>query len=95
MTRKVEGLNRLRSEERVEMHPEDAKELNIKDGEEMTLVSRRGEVRVKVKISSSSPRGVFSMSFHFAESPVNRLTSSACDPVAKIPELKVCAVKRG
>jgi anaerobic selenocysteine-containing dehydrogenase len=32
------------------------------------------------------------MSFHFAESPVNALTNPALDPVAKIPELKVCAV---
>jgi formate dehydrogenase (NADP+) alpha subunit len=95
MTRKVDGLNLLRGEERVEVHPEDAKDLGVGDGEMVTLVSRRGEVRVKVKTSDASPRGVFSMSFHFAESPVNRLTSPACDPVAKIPELKVCAVKMG
>jgi predicted molibdopterin-dependent oxidoreductase YjgC len=33
------------------------------------------------------------MTFHFAESPTNLLTSSAVDPVAKIPETKVCAVR--
>ena len=33
------------------------------------------------------------MSFHFAESPTNVLTNPALDPVAKIPELKVCAVR--
>ena len=95
MTRKVEGLNQLRGEERVEVNPEDAKEMGVQDGEVVTLISRRGEVKVKVKTSHASPKGVFSMSFHFAESPVNRLTSPACDPVAKIPELKVCAVRKG
>jgi anaerobic selenocysteine-containing dehydrogenase len=33
------------------------------------------------------------MSFHFAESPTNKLTNPAVDPVAKTPELKVCAVR--
>ncbi len=33
------------------------------------------------------------MTFHFAESPTNRLTNPAFDPVAKIPEFKVCAVR--
>jgi predicted molibdopterin-dependent oxidoreductase YjgC len=33
------------------------------------------------------------MTFHFAESPTNMLTNSALDPVAKIPEYKVCAVR--
>ena len=93
MTRKVEGLNALHSEERVEVHPEDARALGIQEGEMVRLVSRRGEVTVKAKITSASPPGVFSMTFHFGESPVNRLTNPACDPVAKIPELKVCAVR--
>jgi predicted molibdopterin-dependent oxidoreductase YjgC len=36
---------------------------------------------------------VVSMDFHFVESPANLLTNPALDPVAKIPELKVCAVR--
>lgn len=95
MTRKVEGLNILHGEERVEVNPEDAKALGIQEGKMVRLVSRRGEVTVRAKITPASPPGVFSMSFHFAECPVNRLTNSACDPVAKIPELKVCAVRMG
>jgi predicted molibdopterin-dependent oxidoreductase YjgC len=94
MTRKVEGLNVLHGDERVEVNPVDAKALGIREGEKVRLVSRRGEVIVKAKITPASPPGVFSMSFHFAETPVNRLTNSACDPVAKIPELKVCAVRK-
>jgi anaerobic selenocysteine-containing dehydrogenase len=40
-----------------------------------------------------SPVGVVFMTFHFAESPANLLTNPALDPVAKIPEYKVCAVR--
>ncbi|MBL7175026.1 MAG: formate dehydrogenase subunit alpha [Desulfobacteraceae bacterium] len=94
MTRKVEGINMLHGEELVEVNPEDAKSLGIADGEIIRLISRRGEVTVKVRITPASPQGVLCMSFHFAETPTNTLTNPAVDPVAKIPELKVCAVKK-
>jgi predicted molibdopterin-dependent oxidoreductase YjgC len=58
------------------------------------LVSRRGDLAVKAKVTPVSPPGVVSMSFHFSETPTNVLTNSALDPVAKIPELKVCAVRK-
>ena len=57
------------------------------------VISRRGKVTARAKITEASPAGMISMSFHFAESPTNRLTNPALDPVAKIPELKVCAVR--
>ncbi len=93
MTRKVEGLNALRSEEWVEINPKDAKELGIGDGEMVKVISRRGEVATKAKVTEDSPAGVVTMTFHFAESPTNRLTNPALDPIAKIPEYKVCAVR--
>jgi len=93
MTRKVEGLNILRRHEMVEMNPEDAATLGISDGEVVRVVSRRGEVTTKVKVTDVSPPGVVSMSFHFSESPTNILTNPALDPEAKIPEFKVCAVR--
>ena len=93
LTRKVNGLNVLRSEELVEMNPVDAKALGLADGQRVKVVSRRGEVTAKLKITPVSPPGVISMTFHFAESPTNVLTNPAVDPVAKIPELKVCAVR--
>jgi predicted molibdopterin-dependent oxidoreductase YjgC len=55
--------------------------------------SRRGKIEVKVQITRRVPEGVIFIPFHFAESPANALTNSAFDPVAKIPEYKVCAVK--
>ncbi len=93
MTRKVEGLNTLLPEEFVEINPSDAGKLTVADGEWVKVASRRGEVRVKAKVTQLTPVGVVSMDFHFAESPVNRLTNPAFDPVSKIPEFKACAVR--
>jgi len=93
MTRKVEGIGVLHGEELIEINPEDANALGIANGEKVKVISRRGEVTARVKVTPASPQGVLCMSFHFAESPANILTNPAVDPVAKIPELKVCAVK--
>ena len=93
MSRKVNGLNIFRSEEQVEINPEDALRLGVADGEKVKIVSRRGEVVAKAKVTETSPVGVVFMTFHFAESPTNVLTNPALDPVSKIPEFKVCAVR--
>ncbi len=93
MTRKVKGLNQLRSQEYVEINPEDATKWGIIDGEKVKVVSRRGEVTAVAKITVVSPPGVISMTFHFAESPTNVVTNPALDPVAKTPEFKVAAVR--
>jgi anaerobic selenocysteine-containing dehydrogenase len=93
MTRKIAGLNVFRGEELVEINPLDAKKLQLADGEKIKVISRRGEVKAKAKVTPASPPGVVAMSFHFAESPTNTVTNPALDPVAKIPELKVCAVR--
>jgi formate dehydrogenase alpha subunit len=93
MTRKVAGLNVLRREGEVEMNPADALKLGIADGDRVKVASRRGEVVAKANVTETSPEGVVFMTFHFAESPANRLTNPALDPVAKIPEYKVCAVR--
>jgi anaerobic selenocysteine-containing dehydrogenase len=89
----VKGLNKLCPEELVEINPADATKLGVSDGQQVKVVSRRGEVKAKAKVTQASPPGVVSMTFHFAESPTNQLTNPALDPVAKIPELKVCAVR--
>lgn len=93
MTRKVAGLNVLKKEGEVEINPADAAKLGIADGDRVKVVSRRGEVVTKANVTEVSPAGVVFMTFHFAESPANRLTNPALDPVAKIPEYKVCAVR--
>jgi len=93
MTRKVRGLNVLDGEGMVEINPEDASALGIGDGEMVQVISRRGVVTAKAKVTEVSPVKVVTMNFHFAESPTNVLTNPALDPVAKIPEFKVCAVR--
>lgn len=93
MTRRVAGLNQLRSEELLEISPEDARALGIGKGEIVEVSSRRGKVNVKARVTDRSPQGVVFMTFHFAEPATNVLTNPALDPVAKIPEFKVCAVK--
>jgi len=93
VTRKVKGLNILLGEGLVEINPGDASALGVADGEMVKVISRRGEVVAKAKVTEVSPLGVVFMTFHFAESPTNMLTNPALDPVAKIPELKVCAVR--
>jgi len=93
MTRRVGGLNVLKPRAEVEMNPADASKLGIADGEMVRVTSRRGEVTVNAKLTTVSPVGVVFMSFHFAEGPANLLTNDAFDPVAKIPEYKVSAVR--
>jgi predicted molibdopterin-dependent oxidoreductase YjgC len=93
MTRKVKGLNAIHGEELVEINPGDASTLGIADGDMVKVTSRRGEVVAKAKVTGTSPLGVVSMDFHFAESATNVLTNPVLDPVAKIPEFKVCAVR--
>ncbi len=93
MTRKVFGLNLIEPEGVVEINPEDASRLTIVQGDTVKVSSRRGEVVTKAKVTEAVPPGVVFMAFHFAESAANILTNPKLDPVSKIPELKVAAVR--
>jgi len=93
VTRRVFGLFFLEPEGTVEISPSDARQLNINDGELVTVISRRGHVTTRTKVTEACLPGVVYMSFHFAESPANTLTNPALDPVSKISEFKVCAVR--
>ncbi|MFH0965703.1 MAG: formate dehydrogenase subunit alpha [Planctomycetota bacterium] len=76
-----------------EVHPKDAAELGIEDGEAVRIVSRRGEVVIGARIVDKTLPGTVFLSFHWKEAPANALTIAALDPEAKIPEYKVCAVR--
>ncbi len=94
VTRKSKGLSEIYPEGVVEVNPEDAARLGIQPDDGLVEVaSRRGSVKVKAKKSDRLPPGVVFMTFHFKEAAANLLTLDALDPVAKIPEYKVCAVK--
>jgi formate dehydrogenase alpha subunit len=92
MTRRVVGLDQLQPEERLRIHPVDAAKLDLTDGEWTQVASRRGQVRVRAQVTEQMRPGVVFMTFHFVEALGNVLTNPALDPVAKIPEYKVCAV---
>jgi formate dehydrogenase major subunit len=62
-------------------------------GDNVKVSSRRGSIKVKARISEGISRGVVFIPFHFKEAAANVLTNTALDPISKIPELKVCAVK--
>jgi len=93
MTRRCQGLDEIYPESLAEINPSDAQELGVEDGEMVRIASRRGEVEVKAKVTERAPRGVVFMNFHFNEAAANILTNPALDPVGKIPEYKVCAVR--
>ncbi|HUT75434.1 MAG TPA: formate dehydrogenase subunit alpha [Armatimonadota bacterium] len=77
----------------VEINPAAAAELGLGDGDRAKVISRRGEITIACRLTERVERGVVFIPFHFAESAANVLTNAALDPQAKIPELKVCAVR--
>ena len=93
MTRLGKGTRERYPESLAEIHPADAAKLGIEDGQRVRVTSRRGTVEAKAKITGRSDQGMVFMNFHFHEAAVNLLTNPALDPVAKIPEYKVCAVR--
>ena len=92
MSRHSLHLNEYYPEGSIEINPFDARKLGCKDGDLLEVKSRRGEMHVKAKVTDRSPAGVVFATFHFREAAVNLLTIDKLDPIAKIPEYKVCAV---
>ncbi len=91
MTRKSAAINQVSPTGYVEIHIEDAGKLGIADGDRVEVVTRRGRVSTLAKVTRNIERGWLFMPFHFREGPANMLTIDALDPLAKIPEYKVCA----
>jgi len=93
MTRRVEGLEKLDGRELLRIHSQDASRLGVADSQTLWVVSRRGEVLVRAGVTEACARETMSLTFHFAETSTDVLTHAALDPVAKIPETEVCAVR--
>ena len=93
-TRRIGPLVNQYPEPRIEMHPQLAKELGIEDGDWATAESRRGSITLQAHlVTTIRPDTVF-ISYHWpGKKSVNQLTISAQDPISKIPEYKVCAVR--
>lgn len=93
MSRHSEVLDKLVSVGAMEINPNDAQGLGISEGAPVKVSSRRGCIEIAARVTDRVPPGTVFLAFHFREAPANRLTIAALDPVAKIPEFKVCAVK--
>ena len=93
MTRRVWTLSREFPGNFVELHPDDAKSLGVKENWKVRVSSRRGSVLARVRITADIRRGVVFMPFHYGGNPANALTGSRTDPVTDTPALKLNAVR--
>ena len=95
MTRRSHLLDREEPGGFVELHPDDAKRLGVAERDPLLVASRRGELRVRARLTEMVLPGVAFIPFHFAEAAANALTNNVLDPESAIPEFKVCAVRIG
>ncbi len=93
MTRRAEGLMEVYGQSLIEVNPEDATRLGLNGNQRVRVTSRRGSIEAQAWVTERVPPGMVYANFHFPDASANELTIAALDPVAKIPEYKVCAVK--
>jgi formate dehydrogenase major subunit/formate dehydrogenase alpha subunit len=93
MTRRAKGLMQVYGEALVEVNPADAERLGLNGRKRVKVTSRRGSIEADAWVTERVPPGMVYANFHFPEASANELTIAALDPVSKIPEYKVCAVK--
>ncbi|MFA5873175.1 MAG: molybdopterin dinucleotide binding domain-containing protein [Anaerolineales bacterium] len=93
MTRRAKGLMGVYGRALVEVNPEDAARWNAKDGTHLRVTSRRGSIEAEAWVTDRVPPGMVFANFHFPETSANILTHASLDPVAKIPEYKIVAVR--
>jgi formate dehydrogenase (NADP+) alpha subunit len=93
MTRKAGGLNACLNQEVVEVNPDDARQLNLGEGDMIKVTSHHGQVEVQAHLTDNIPPGLVYMNFHFAKVRTNSLFGQAADPQTKTPDYKVCAVR--
>lgn len=93
-THRVPQLQELSSDSEVEINPTTARQYGVEDGQLVTLVTRRGSANFKVKLDPNIRMDTVFTTFHWAgERSANRLTNPVLDPVSRMPEFKVCAVR--
>ena len=93
MTRRSQVLDALRPQAEITVNPDDLAALGLSDGDAIRMESRRGGLTATARADARLPRGLVFMAFCYAEAAANWLTNPVLDPVAKIPELKVSAVR--
>ncbi len=93
MTRRARGLLEIYPEALIEVNPLDAEHMGIDGRKRVRVSSRRGSIEAEAWVTERVPPGMVYANFHFPEASANELTIAALDPVSKIPEYKICAVK--
>lgn len=93
MTRRAAGLMEVYGQALIEVNPSDAAHLGLNGNKRVRVTSRRGQIEAEAWVTDRVPPGMIFANFHFPEASANELTLAALDPVAKIPEYKICAVK--
>jgi assimilatory nitrate reductase catalytic subunit len=93
-TRRIGPLVDQYPEPRVEIHPKLAQKYGIADGEWVTVESRRGTITLRAQVVTTIRPDTVFIPYHWpGRQAANQLTIAAQDPVSKIPEYKVCAVR--
>jgi assimilatory nitrate reductase catalytic subunit len=93
-TRRIGPLVEQYPEPRVEIHPQLSGQLSIRDGEWVVVESRRGNCTLRAQVVRTIRPDTIFVPYHWAgPRSINQLTISAQDPISKIPEYKVCAVR--
>jgi nitrate reductase NapA len=94
MTRRVPELHLAFPNAVAYLHPEDAKALNVRRGDEIEIASRRGSMksRVETRGRNKVPRGLVYVPFFDASQLINKVTLDATDPISLQTDFKKCAV---
>ena len=94
MTRRCKTLDNEVKTGFIEINTDDAKELEIINGEIVKTSSRRGEIEIPARVTDDIKKGIVNIPMHFTECAANMLTNSdSFDPKCKMVELKACAIK--
>jgi nitrate reductase (cytochrome) len=95
MTQRVPELYKAVPDALVYMHPDDATKKNLRRGDEVRVVSRRGEIRSRIETRGRNkpPKGLVFVPWFDASQLINKVTLDATDPLSKQTDYKKCAVK--
>jgi len=95
MTRRVPELHRAFPDAVIFMHPQDARDRALRRGDEVRVISRRGEIKTRVETRGRNkpPQGLVFVPWFDESQLINKVTLDATDPISKQTDFKKCAVK--
>ena len=95
MTQRVPELFKAVPNALCYMHPDEAKKRSLRRGDEIKVISRRGEMRTRVETRGRNkpPMGLVFVPWFDASQLINKVTLDATDPISKQTDFKKCAIK--